>query len=201
LRSSNSVYPDEKGKTVKELIEAVGLIDAEAEAFDGRYLRPHGAPRGRRPPTRGRLHHTGYVVASIAEAAPLFQRLLGVGWDGNVIHDPMQMVRVTFLPQNLPDEATVELVEPAHKRSPVNQFLAAGGGLHHVCYEVPSLAAQLADSQAAGNTLVRIPMKAAAFGGRRIAWVRTPTGLLVEYLEVSHPVVVSAHLQPVEASL
>jgi len=130
-----------------------------------------------------RFHHAGYVVASIEETAPSFARGLGLAWDGAVIHDPLQMVRVTFLPANLSGEATIELVEPAGPRSPVRKFAEAGGGLHHFCYEVDELTTQIAASQAAGGTLVRIALPAAAFGGRKIAWIRTAEGALVEYLE------------------
>jgi methylmalonyl-CoA/ethylmalonyl-CoA epimerase len=133
--------------------------------------------------SRSRLHHVGFVVASIADAIGHYQRSLGVAWDGVVIADPLQMARVTFLPSNLSAEATVELVEPAGRRSPVRAFAEGGGGLHHICYEVPDLAAQLVESEAAGNTLVRVPLPAKAFEGRRIAWVRTPAGALIEYLQ------------------
>ena len=37
------------------------------------------------------------------------------------------------------------------------------GGIHHVCYEVDDLAGQVRESVAAGSTLVRVPMRAAAF--------------------------------------
>ncbi len=130
-----------------------------------------------------RFHHTGFVVTSITERAEQIARSLGIGWDGQITHDPLQMVNVTFLPSNEAGAATIELVEPAGKRSPVLKFAESGGGLHHVCYEVDDLTAQLAQSQANGDALVRVPLRAAAFGGRRIAWVRTQTQLLVEFLE------------------
>jgi methylmalonyl-CoA/ethylmalonyl-CoA epimerase len=130
-----------------------------------------------------RFHHAGYVVVSIAESAPRYARSLSLDWDGMVIHDPLQMVRVTFLPANLPDQATIELVEPAGPRSPVRKFAESGGGLHHICYEVEDLAAQISESQAAGCTLVRVPLPAQAFGGRKIAWVITPEKALIEFLE------------------
>ena len=132
-----------------------------------------------------RLHHTGFVVSSITESAPAIALALGIEWDGAVIHDPLQLVRVTFLPTLHTPEATIELVEPAGPRSPVRKFAEAGGGIHHVCYEVDNLAEQIAGSQAAGATLVRVPLPAKAFNGRKIAWVVTPHNLLVEYLERS----------------
>lgn len=130
-----------------------------------------------------RFHHVGYVVPSIAEAVGEYQTALALDWDGEVIHDPLQMVRVTFLPSNRTGEATVELVEPAGPRSPVLKFAGEGGGIHHVCYEVDHLAAQLESAQQAGSILVRVPLPAAAFGGRKIAWVKTPGQQLIEYLQ------------------
>jgi methylmalonyl-CoA/ethylmalonyl-CoA epimerase len=77
----------------------------------------------------------------------------------------------------------VELVEPAGPRSPVRKFADAGGGIHHVCYEVDDLKTHLESAQHAGCILVRVPLSAAAFGGRKIAWVKTGTGQLVEFLQ------------------
>jgi len=133
------------------------------------------------------LHHIGFVVASIAESAERFVRSLNASWDGRVIHDPVQTVRVTFLEQNTPSEPLLELVEPAGETSRVNSFLKRGGGLHHLCYEVDSLAVQLAESRSSGGLIVQKPVPAVAFAGRRIAWVYTSDKLLVEYLERPAP--------------
>src|SRR6266851_3232409 len=95
------------------------------------------------------LHHVGYVVASIAEAAANYQESMGLIWDGRMIHDPLQMVRVAFL-RTVTGGASVELVEPACGRSPVSEFLASrGGGLHHICIEVENLATHIRESQGA----------------------------------------------------
>ncbi len=130
-----------------------------------------------------RLHHIGYVTASIAGSAEEYTRATGLGWDGCIIHDPLQMVSVAFLGSGEGGSALVELVEPAGRRSPVNQFLETGGGLHHLCIEVADLAAHIQASQAAGCTLVRVPLPATAFGGRKIAWIKTASGQLVELLQ------------------
>jgi methylmalonyl-CoA/ethylmalonyl-CoA epimerase len=93
------------------------------------------------------------------------------------------MVRVTFLGSGVDGTAQVELVEPAGRRSPVNQFLAAGGGLHHICLEVSDLSAHIEAAKSAGATLVRVPLSAMAFNGRKIAWIKTASGQLVELLQ------------------
>jgi len=49
------------------------------------------------------------------------------------------MVSVTLLNSGDGHPPTVELVEPASRRSPVNEFLASGGVLHHIYIEVTDL--------------------------------------------------------------
>ncbi len=138
------------------------------------------APRAARPAS---FHHVGYVVASIASVGRAFAQSLGAAWDGVIIHDPHQEARVTFLRCGGPESPAVELVEPAGEKSPLHKFVAKGGGLHHVCYEVDSLETQLEQGRTAGCLVVKNPLPAVAFGGRRIAWVYTRQKLLVEYLE------------------
>ena len=86
------------------------------------------------------LHHFGFVVSSIVSAAENFVVSLSARWDGKVIHDPIQGVRVAFFEPADPRNPVVELVEPASEGSPVSYFLKRkGGGLHHLCYEVDDL--------------------------------------------------------------
>jgi len=131
------------------------------------------------------IHHVGFAVASIKEVGPHFANSLGVRWNGEIIHDPLQEARVTFLRCAGAESPALELVEPASETSPLHNFLRKGGGLHHVCYEVDSLEAQLQMSRSAGGLMVKPPLPAVAFGGRLIAWVYTRERLLVEYLERS----------------
>jgi methylmalonyl-CoA/ethylmalonyl-CoA epimerase len=130
-----------------------------------------------------RLHHIGFVVPRIADAAPRFIASLQMTWDGEVFHDPAQTVRVTFLRHASAEEPLIELVEPASPQSRVNSFLKRGGGLHHLCYETDSLSGQLQAVLAAGAVMVLEPTPAVAFSSRKIAWIYTREKLLVEYLE------------------
>jgi methylmalonyl-CoA/ethylmalonyl-CoA epimerase len=134
-------------------------------------------------PVQGRLHHVGFVVQSIAEVAEEFARSIAGTWDGRIILDSLQGAWVSFLHGPIASDALIELVEPVDEGSPVRKFLKQGGGLHHLCYEVGNLETQLRLSRSTGSLVVRTPVPAAAFGGRRIAWVYTKTKLLLEYLE------------------
>ena len=131
----------------------------------------------------GTFHHIGFVVASIQSSVQGFMDSVDAQWDGTIFHDPNQVVRVTFLRSKQAANPVLELVEPAGENSPVIPFLKRGGGLHHLCYEIDSLEDQLTLSRAQGGLVVRPPLPAVAFGGRRITWVYTKHKLLVEYLE------------------
>jgi methylmalonyl-CoA/ethylmalonyl-CoA epimerase len=136
-----------------------------------------------RPPGQLRLHHIGFVLESIQEIAESFARSLGATWDGNIIFDPLQQVRVTFLQGTHVSDSLIELVEPGGPESPVSRFLERRGGLHHLCYEVEDLESHLAFCKSVGTITIRPPVPAVAFGGRRIAWALTRKRLLVEFLE------------------
>jgi methylmalonyl-CoA/ethylmalonyl-CoA epimerase len=123
------------------------------------------------------------VVSSIAKVGADFARSLGATWSGEIIHDPLQQARVTFMSSQGPAGPSIELVEPDSDESPLNKYLAKGGGLHHICHEVDSVDAQLEYARANGAVIVKKPLPAVAFNGRRIAWVYTRQKLLVEYLE------------------
>ena len=135
------------------------------------------------PPSPVRLHHVGFVLASIEESVASFASSLGASWDGNIVFDPLQKVRVTFLRTPHEGDALIELVEPGDPESPVSRFLQRRGGLHHLCYEVADLEAHLDFSKSVGTMIIRPPVPAVAFGGRRIAWALTKKRLLLEFLE------------------
>jgi methylmalonyl-CoA/ethylmalonyl-CoA epimerase len=127
-----------------------------------------------------RLHHAGLVVSSIAAGIEDFSKRLGVKFNGPVTHDPNQRVKVCFLDLG---DSVVELVEPAAPDSPVGRFLQKGGGLHHLCYEVNDLDAELQFLGSRGTVITSPPLPATAFANRRIAWVMTGQRLLLELLE------------------
>jgi methylmalonyl-CoA/ethylmalonyl-CoA epimerase len=129
-----------------------------------------------------RLHHVGFVVANIEACAPGISRALLADWDNEIFADPLQRVRVTFL-KGAAQSPLFELVEPLGQNSPVFRFLDAGGGLHHLCYEVSSIPEHLDRIRAAGGVIVSRAKPAVAFGGRSIAWALTREKLLLEFLQ------------------
>jgi methylmalonyl-CoA/ethylmalonyl-CoA epimerase len=133
------------------------------------------------------LHHVGFAVASIENAIQQFCSSLGARQLTGEIHDPLQRAYVAFIQPSAGDRVQIELVAPADPASPLTAFVERGGGLHHVCYEVDDLDAQLADARARKSVVIRKPKPAVAFEGRRIAWIVTREKLVIEYLERGLP--------------
>jgi len=133
----------------------------------------------------GRLHHVGFVVASIEKALPGFLTSFEAS-NGPVIHDPLQEANVVFVRTHPNEYTQIELVEPAGERSPVSRFLAKGGGLNHLCYEVGEIEAAIEELKGRKAVIVSRPQPAIAFNGRTIAWAMTPEWLLIELLEAEH---------------
>jgi methylmalonyl-CoA/ethylmalonyl-CoA epimerase len=127
-----------------------------------------------------KLHHVGYATRDLAKSRRLYEDM-GFAATTAVIHDPIQKVRVVFMTTGT--EVLVELVEPAAIDSPVSNFLAKSGpGLHHLCFEVGDLDMACSTMRAQGGIITVAPVPAAAFDGRRIAFVFRREGL-IELLE------------------
>jgi len=113
------------------------------------------------------LHHVAIATPSIREAAPLFELLTGETCSP-VEEVPAQGVRVAFV-------GTLELIEPTDPEGGVARFLERRGqGLHHIAFQVPDIAAALADARARGLRLIDQEPRAGA-GGHRVAFLH-PTG-------------------------
>jgi methylmalonyl-CoA/ethylmalonyl-CoA epimerase len=129
------------------------------------------------------MHHVGVAVRSLADAVPAYERLFGYRVLAGPVDDPVQRVSVCFLGVAPGDAPAIELVAPGDGASPIRTALAKGVGAYHACYEVDDLERALLEARAAGCVVVAEPVPAAAFAGRRIAWIYMPSRQLVELLE------------------
>jgi methylmalonyl-CoA/ethylmalonyl-CoA epimerase len=128
-----------------------------------------------------KIHHYGVVVRDIAEHYRLYiEHLLPSGYS-EIIHDPLQRVNVAFINEH---GGCIELVEPLGDESPVAKVLKKNLSLyHHICIEVPDLDEQIELCRKKAQIIVSPPKPAAAFDGRRIAFMMGRDGLLWELLE------------------
>ncbi len=128
------------------------------------------------------LHHVGILVKDITSECANFVHRLGYVIESELIDDPVQTARVQFLRQPGANH-WVELITPDSEASKLSNALHKGGGLHHFCYEVKDIERAIEVLAADGMMLVGKPVGAAAFPGRRIAWLMGSNRILVELLE------------------
>jgi methylmalonyl-CoA/ethylmalonyl-CoA epimerase len=120
-----------------------------------------------------KLHHVGIAVAAIDEGARQARKFYAEQIINEIgpVHDPLQDADLQLF--EFRDGSRLELVAG----QPAQSALRRGSTLHHVCYEVHSLEAAVAEWHGRGAVLVSPPKPAVLFGFRMVAFVLTPMGL------------------------
>ena len=122
-------------------------------------------------------------MKDIAKAVEHHQKVLGYVLTSEIVFDPLQKVRVAMLRHPEHDEVGLELVEPAADDAPVVNHLKKNVHLYQIAYEVPNVEETLARARANGAIIISHPKPSVLFGGRRIAFIFTPDGYIVEFVE------------------
>ncbi|MCC7384004.1 MAG: methylmalonyl-CoA epimerase [Deltaproteobacteria bacterium] len=131
-----------------------------------------------------KLDHIAVAVSDLGAALAAFEQQLGLACD-RVEEVPEQGARVAFLDL---DGSHLELVQALDAGSPIARSIAKRGeGLHHVCFEVPSLDQAIAGLTAKGVQLATQPTPGAK--GSRVVFVhpKSMNGVLVELVEKAPP--------------
>ena len=132
----------------------------------------------------GRLNHVGVATADMDAAIAFWRDTMGATDITEPFDMPEQGVRVCFV--DTPNLGTqIELLAPLSDASPVSAFLARNplGGQHHLCFEVPDIAAARAEFEAQGKRILG-PTRIGAHG-TPIFFVHPKDmgGVLTEYME------------------
>jgi methylmalonyl-CoA/ethylmalonyl-CoA epimerase len=130
-------------------------------------------------PRGTKISHIGIAVRALGEAAPLFQKILGLP-EVQLSDSDGAKIRGFDASGSL-----VELLEATDDASPIGKFVSKRGpGLHHICFAVDDLDATLARCREAGIEMVDATPRIGA-EGKRIAFLhpRSTGGILVELSE------------------
>src|SRR5579859_1135059 len=130
-----------------------------------------------------RVDHIAIIVRSLEQALLFYRDTLGIT-PGEIKEVPTERVRIAFLPMGGPGGSEIELIEPTAADSSLAKFLEKRGeGLHHICLEVPDIAAALADMQARGAAVLDKQPRIAAEGRAIFIHPRAANGVLLELVE------------------
>lgn len=125
-----------------------------------------------------RFHHLGIACADLDAALAELRRIHPVLTLGEVVHDPLQGASLRML--ETADGLRLELVAG----EAVAGLLRRGVSYYHVCFEVDDFDAESARLRATGAMPAGEAQPAVLFGGRRVRFFLTATGL-VELLEAA----------------
>ena len=129
------------------------------------------------------LDHVGIAVHSLDESLPVFESITGGKGHGRERVE-QQGVEVVFLGSG---DGRLELLAPTRDDSAVAKFLARRGpGMHHLCYRVDDIVAELERYRAAGAQLIdEAPRPGAA--GHLVAFIhpKSTGGVLIELLQAA----------------
>ena len=123
------------------------------------------------------IHHVGIVVRRLSDAYGLYRDVLGLPLIKEAeVTD--QGVRAALLAAG---DSEVELLEPLDPNNGVGRFLARHGeGLHHVCFDTPDVAGELAGVKDKGAAVIDHAPRTGLAGTIAFLHPRACAGVLVE---------------------
>lgn len=125
------------------------------------------------------ISHLGLAVGDLEQAVARYQAL-GFTLDHRWVDEAEGMEAAELSSEG----ARVELMRPLREDSPVGRFLARRGeGVHHVCYAVDDVAAELAAARERGFTTLDETPRTGGGGRTRVGFVHPKSmgGVLVEF--------------------
>jgi methylmalonyl-CoA/ethylmalonyl-CoA epimerase len=128
-----------------------------------------------------RINHIAVAVNNIEEAAKFYQTILGLTLSGVEIVTA-QKTKVGFFKIG---ESNIELVQPAEPDSPLVKYLETRGqGIHHICFEVDNVEAEVKAFLEKGATMVDQKPRPGAHN-TKVAFVhpKSSSGVLIELCE------------------
>ncbi len=125
-----------------------------------------------------RVHHVGLVVHRLEDGLAFWRDTIGLRVSAEATV-PDQGVKAALLPIG---RSEIELLEPIDPQGGVAKFLdKRGEGLHHVCFETPDVAAELAAARTQELPLIDQAPRAGLAGTICFLHPKGTHGVLVEF--------------------
>jgi methylmalonyl-CoA/ethylmalonyl-CoA epimerase len=124
-----------------------------------------------------KFHHLGVATENIEFEVQRLRKLFPGLKNLKKCFDPLQDVELCLLELG---GVKIELVSGEK----VKNYIKRRVKVYHICFEVDNLERRIEDLVNAGCMLVSSPKPALLFGGRKVCFMITPMGFLIELLEV-----------------
>lgn len=128
-----------------------------------------------------KIHHVAIVVKSLENDLNIYSSILGLNYEVKTLKE--YAVQIAFIDIK---GVLVELIQPTSENDPLGfyDFLKnAGGGLHHIAYEVNDINSTIKKLKSYGISLIDEEPKTGADGKIVFAHKESMGGVLVEFVE------------------
>jgi methylmalonyl-CoA epimerase len=130
-----------------------------------------------------RIDHVAVVVRDLNSALVFYRDTLGIA-PSRVLDFTEEGVHIAFLPLGGANGSEIELLEPSDPAGSVARFLEQrGGGLHHICLEVPDIDEALKELRAAGARVLDESPRHTAEGRGIFLHPKGTGGVLLELVQ------------------
>ncbi len=130
-----------------------------------------------------RIDHVALVVRDLDTTLRFYRDILGIA-PSHMLDFPQEGVRIAFLPLGGANGSEIELLEPVNPEGSVARFLEQrGGGLHHICLEVPDIDRALEELRAAGAQVLDETPRRTAEGRGIFLHPKGTGGVLLEFVQ------------------
>jgi methylmalonyl-CoA/ethylmalonyl-CoA epimerase len=129
-----------------------------------------------------KINHIAVAVSNLEDAAKFYQSVLGLTLTGVEVV-AAQKTKVGFFKIG---ESNIELVQPSEPDSPLVKFLETKGqGIHHICFEVDDVEAEVKALLEKGATMVDQKPRPGAHN-TKVAFMhpKSSNGVLIELCEL-----------------
>ncbi len=129
-----------------------------------------------------KINHVAVAVNNLEEATKFYEEVLGLTLSGVEVVTS-QKTKVGFFKIG---ESNIELVQPAAPDSPLTKYLETKGqGIHHICFEVDDVEAEVKAFIEKGATLIDKTPRPGAHN-TKVAFVhpKSSNGVLIELCEL-----------------
>ena len=122
-----------------------------------------------------KIHHVGIVCKNIDKSIKDYKKFFNVIEETPVIYDELQNAQLCLLKTDT--GLDVEFISGEQVAN-----LGKGISYYHLCYTVDSLEETIHAFESKGALTISMPKPAVLFGGKRVAFLLTKSGL-IEFLE------------------
>ena len=129
-----------------------------------------------------KINHIAILVENIETALPFWRDALGLKL-AHIDDVPAESARVAFLPAG---ESEIELVQPTDPDTGLGRYLEKhGGGIHHLCLEVPDIESRMQQLAEHGIVLINETPRTRD-NGTKYAFIhpKSTGGVLVELYQL-----------------